>query len=176
MRNLAWLLLSALGCCFAAWGAGPYPLRVGPDHRHLVDQSGAPFLVHGDAPWSIISGLTREEEEQYLENRRRRDSIPSSSTSSSTSFTDRSIAMARDLSRLPETSPRRTKSISSTPTGSSAKRPRKASRFSWRRFISAISEPMKAGWRRRLPTDRKNAWHGADMSASDTATLTISSG
>ena len=26
-------------------GAGPYPVRVGPDHRHLVDQNGAPFLI-----------------------------------------------------------------------------------------------------------------------------------
>lgn len=72
MRNAAWILLSALACCFGASGAGPYPLRVGPDHRHLVDQSGAPFLVQGDAPWSIISGLTKEEEEQYLEDRRRK--------------------------------------------------------------------------------------------------------
>ena len=50
----------------------PYPVKVGPDHRHLVDQSGAPFLIQGDAPWSLISGLTREEEEQYLENRRQK--------------------------------------------------------------------------------------------------------
>jgi uncharacterized protein DUF4038/collagenase-like protein with putative collagen-binding domain len=50
--------------------AGPYPLRVGPDHRHLVDQNGAPFLIQGDAPWSLISGLTNEEAELYLENRR----------------------------------------------------------------------------------------------------------
>jgi hypothetical protein len=38
----------------------------------VVDQQGAPFLIQGDAPWSIISGLTREEEEQYLENRRQK--------------------------------------------------------------------------------------------------------
>ncbi len=50
----------------------PYPIRVGPDHRHVVDQAGAPFLIQGDAPWSLISGLTREEEEQYLENRRQK--------------------------------------------------------------------------------------------------------
>jgi hypothetical protein len=52
--------------------SNPYPLRVGPDHRHLVDQSGVPFLIQGDAPWSLICGLTREEEEQYLENRRQK--------------------------------------------------------------------------------------------------------
>jgi hypothetical protein len=43
---------------------------VGPDHLHLVDQNGAPFLIQGDAPWSLISGLTNEEAELYLENRR----------------------------------------------------------------------------------------------------------
>ncbi|HVP49195.1 MAG TPA: glycoside hydrolase family 140 protein [Bryobacteraceae bacterium] len=60
----------ALVCASLALPAGPYPLRIGPDHRHLVDQSGAPFLVQGDAPWSLISGLTREEAELYLEHRR----------------------------------------------------------------------------------------------------------
>ncbi len=38
----------------------------------MVDQSGAPFLIHGDTPWSLISGLTKEEAEQYLENRRQK--------------------------------------------------------------------------------------------------------
>lgn len=63
-------LLAGFLFVLTALGAGPYPVRVGPDHRHLVDQSSQPFLIQGDAPWSIISGLTREEEEQYLENRR----------------------------------------------------------------------------------------------------------
>ena len=45
---------------------------MGPDHRHVVDQSGAPFLIHGDTPWSLISGLTKDEAEQYLENRRQK--------------------------------------------------------------------------------------------------------
>src|SRR5215472_16325716 len=54
-----------------AGSSGLYPVRIGPNHRHLVDQSGNPFLVQGDAPWSLISGLTREEAEGYLETRRR---------------------------------------------------------------------------------------------------------
>src|SRR5215467_2994002 len=54
-----------------AGSSGLYPVRIGPNHRHLVDQSGNPFLVQGDAPWSLISGLTREEAERYLETRRR---------------------------------------------------------------------------------------------------------
>jgi hypothetical protein len=52
-------------------GAGDiHPLAVGADHRHLVDQTGAPFLIQGDAAWSLISGLTSEEAERYLEDRR----------------------------------------------------------------------------------------------------------
>jgi hypothetical protein len=66
------ILCSALAFLLNAAGAGPYPVRVAADHRHLVDQSGAPFLIHGDTPWSLIVGLTREEAEQYLENRRRK--------------------------------------------------------------------------------------------------------
>jgi hypothetical protein len=64
-------LLAALACASLAFGAGPFPVRIGPDHRHLVDQGGAPFLVQGDAPWSLISGLTKDEVELYLEHRRR---------------------------------------------------------------------------------------------------------
>ena len=64
-------LLTLLLCSTLAVGADRYPLRVGQDHRHLVDQTGAPFLIQGDAPWSLISGLTKEEAEKYLEARRR---------------------------------------------------------------------------------------------------------
>jgi uncharacterized protein DUF4038/collagenase-like protein with putative collagen-binding domain len=49
-----------------------YPVKVGPDHRHLVTQTGAPFLVQGEAAWSLISGLTKEEAEAYLEDRRKK--------------------------------------------------------------------------------------------------------
>ena len=63
--------LACLALASLAFGAARYPLRVGPDHRHLVEQSGAPFLVQGDAAWSLISGLTKEEAEVYLEGRRR---------------------------------------------------------------------------------------------------------
>ncbi|MGA3042068.1 MAG: DUF4038 domain-containing protein, partial [Bryobacteraceae bacterium] len=50
----------------------PYPIRIAPDRRHVVDQSGQPFLIQGDAPWSLISGLTENEAELYLEDRRRK--------------------------------------------------------------------------------------------------------
>lgn len=71
-RSHSWSPLVALVCAWVTLAAGPYPVRVGPDHRHLVDQSGAPILIQGDAPWSIIVGLANEEAEQYLEDRRRK--------------------------------------------------------------------------------------------------------
>src|SRR3569833_3174971 len=58
-------------CASMAWGANRYPLRVSADHRHLVDQSGAPFQEQGDAAWSLIYGLTEDDADMYLETRRR---------------------------------------------------------------------------------------------------------
>jgi hypothetical protein len=37
-----------------------------------VDAQGNPFLLRGDAPWSLIVQLTNEEAEQYLEDRRQK--------------------------------------------------------------------------------------------------------
>ena len=62
--------LAMLCCSQFASAADIYPVTVGADHRHLADQTGAPFLVQGDAAWSLISGLTNEEAEKYLEDRR----------------------------------------------------------------------------------------------------------
>jgi hypothetical protein len=59
------MVFASLALC-----AGPYPLRVGPDHRHVVDQTGSPFLMQGDAAWSLIVGLNQTEVEEYLQNRR----------------------------------------------------------------------------------------------------------
>jgi len=71
MRILRWITPLVLLCTTLVAAAERYPLRVSPDRRHLIDQEGAPFLVQGDAAWSLISGLTTEEAEVYLENRRR---------------------------------------------------------------------------------------------------------
>jgi hypothetical protein len=46
-----------------------YPLKVSENKRYLVDQRDVPFLLQGDAPWSLIVGLTKEEAELYLKNR-----------------------------------------------------------------------------------------------------------
>jgi hypothetical protein len=46
------------------------PLRVSENHRYLVDRKGAPFLLQGDAGWSLIANLTKEDADRYLRNRR----------------------------------------------------------------------------------------------------------
>jgi hypothetical protein len=54
-----------------ATGGGPtFPLRVGTDLRHLVDQGDVPFLVNGDAAWSLIVGLQKPDVSVYLADRR----------------------------------------------------------------------------------------------------------
>jgi len=70
MKNLCSVLLVLLVCGALSFGANHYPIRVAPNHRYLVDQNGELFLVQGDAPWSLIVGLTNEEAEKYLETRR----------------------------------------------------------------------------------------------------------
>ncbi|MCI0401178.1 MAG: DUF4038 domain-containing protein [Gammaproteobacteria bacterium] len=42
------------------------------DGRYLVDQTGKPFFINGDAPWSLITGLTKSEAELYLNDRHQR--------------------------------------------------------------------------------------------------------
>jgi hypothetical protein len=49
-----------------------YPLRVDGAGRRLVDAQGRPFFVVGDAAWSLIVRLTREEATRYLTDRRAR--------------------------------------------------------------------------------------------------------
>jgi hypothetical protein len=45
------------------------PLRVSADGRHLIDRQGAPFLLQGEAAWSLIANLSKEEAERYLKDR-----------------------------------------------------------------------------------------------------------
>jgi hypothetical protein len=49
-----------------------YPVKVSGNKRYLVDQNGSPFLMQGDAAWSLIVGLTDEQTEQYLNYRRQK--------------------------------------------------------------------------------------------------------
>ena len=63
-----------LAFCVTALQAAdpPFPLRVDSDQRHLLSAPGVPVFIVGDSPWSLISGVTKEEAETYLEDRRRR--------------------------------------------------------------------------------------------------------
>jgi hypothetical protein len=56
----------------ASFDKEEFPLRVRPGERYLEDATGKPFLIHGEAAWSLITQLRREDAETYLEDRRRR--------------------------------------------------------------------------------------------------------
>jgi hypothetical protein len=47
-----------------------YPLHIEAGKRYLLDAQNRPFLIQGDAPWSLIARLTRENVDLYLETRR----------------------------------------------------------------------------------------------------------
>ena len=49
-----------------------FPVRTEPDKRHLVDAGDKPFLIQGDAAWSLIVQLTQAEVDQYLDDRKAR--------------------------------------------------------------------------------------------------------
>ena len=49
-----------------------FPLHVEAGKRYLVDANGAPFLIHGDTPWSLMVQLSRADVDLYLENRRQK--------------------------------------------------------------------------------------------------------
>ncbi|HXQ93283.1 MAG TPA: glycoside hydrolase family 140 protein [Nitrososphaerales archaeon] len=46
-----------------------YPLKISDNKRYLVDQNGSPFLLQGEAAWSLIARATKEDVETYLKNR-----------------------------------------------------------------------------------------------------------
>ncbi|HXW97797.1 MAG TPA: DUF4038 domain-containing protein, partial [Gemmatimonadales bacterium] len=46
-----------------------YPLRVGPTSRYLMDQTGKPFLMVGDAAWSLIAQLSDQDADTYFASR-----------------------------------------------------------------------------------------------------------
>src|SRR5438128_2266628 len=50
--------------------AARYPLTISEDRRRLLDSAGRPFLVQGDAAWSIIANLTYDDAVRYLDDRR----------------------------------------------------------------------------------------------------------
>lgn len=70
------------GVCFpwastgSAWASVKsterFPLKVDRAKRHLIDRNGSAFVIHGDAAWSLIADLRRDEVDIYLADRRAR--------------------------------------------------------------------------------------------------------
>jgi hypothetical protein len=50
--------------------APTFPLRAESGRRYLVDSAGRPFLLKGDAAWSLLVQLRREDVDLYLQSRR----------------------------------------------------------------------------------------------------------
>jgi hypothetical protein len=73
-RLFAWILLASTVVIPGRTRAQPVdldaPFRVSENHRYLVDSHGNPFLLQGDAAWSLIANTTNEEAKVYLQNRR----------------------------------------------------------------------------------------------------------
>lgn len=49
-----------------------FPLQVQAGKRYLVDAAGRPFFMQGDAGWSLIAQLSREDADLYLRDRKAR--------------------------------------------------------------------------------------------------------
>jgi hypothetical protein len=49
-----------------------YPLKLSAGNRYLVDQQGKPFFWAGDAGWSAVLQLNKEEIDYYLDNRKQK--------------------------------------------------------------------------------------------------------
>jgi len=46
-----------------------FPLKLGANHRYLVDQNNTPFLIVGDSPQGLMGRLTEKQIDQYFANR-----------------------------------------------------------------------------------------------------------
>ncbi|MDH6233255.1 hypothetical protein M2281_003866 [Mesorhizobium soli] len=49
-----------------------FPLKVSANNRYLIDSADNPILLAGDAAWSLIAQLTREDVDLYLNDRQAR--------------------------------------------------------------------------------------------------------
>ena len=55
-----------------AANAATLSVKLSANGRHLVDQNGVPFFLHGDTAWSLLVALNQEDSERYLEDRKQR--------------------------------------------------------------------------------------------------------
>jgi len=49
-----------------------FPLVISSDGRSVLDQAGRPFFINGDAAWSLIAQMTRENADLYLRDRQQK--------------------------------------------------------------------------------------------------------
>ncbi|HUJ44054.1 MAG TPA: glycoside hydrolase family 140 protein [Opitutaceae bacterium] len=72
--GVAWRLLIQLAVLATGLSAPPMdpsaPLRISGSHRYLIDRRDVPFLLQGDAAWSLIANTNKEDAAVYLRNRR----------------------------------------------------------------------------------------------------------
>lgn len=47
-----------------------YPLRLSRGNRYIIDQNNKPFFWSGDAAWSLIAQLSKQDADLYLDNRK----------------------------------------------------------------------------------------------------------
>jgi len=71
IRSALMVAVSFVGMVADA-SATVFPLKTAANGRFLVNQQGAPFLVVGDAAWSLIVQLAEDDIERYLEDRQER--------------------------------------------------------------------------------------------------------
>jgi hypothetical protein len=71
---MATFIISITGChpLPSEPGGYIYPLKLSEGNRFLTDQNNKPFFWSGDAAWSLIVQLNREEIDYYLENRKQK--------------------------------------------------------------------------------------------------------
>ncbi|WP_269930496.1 apiosidase-like domain-containing protein [Aminobacter sp. HY435] len=65
-------VFSANACGTEQSQAATFPLQVQGGERYLSDAAGQPFFLQGDAAWSLIAQLSREDAELYLRDRKAR--------------------------------------------------------------------------------------------------------
>ena len=69
MKKIIVVLLMASAMDVATLASPVWPLRVSRNGRHLEDQKGTPFLIVGDAPWSMTVNLTPTQMDTYFDDR-----------------------------------------------------------------------------------------------------------
>ena len=50
----------------------PYPLKLAPGKRYIIDQNNRPVFLDGEAAWSLIANLSDEDVDTYLADRQQR--------------------------------------------------------------------------------------------------------